>query len=234
MQPREVFVIDIMKSEEELLAQMKAKTRYNIKLSQKHNVFVKVISNFKFQILNQVQNPNDKNFKFYVDEFIRLVKITAKRDGITPHPESYYCKMFETIPGDILKLYVAEYENKVIAANIIIYYGNTATYLHGASDNEYRNVMAPYLLQWQAILDAKKAGLEKYDFGGIKTCNIKHGTYNKNSWSGITRFKISFAPDTKPIEFPGSYDIIIKTGIYRLYKIFQRIKKSKCSGLKKL
>ncbi len=77
------------------------------------------------------------------------------------HPESYYRKMFETIPAEILKLYMAEYENKIIAANIVIHYGNTATYLHGASDNEYRNVMAPYLLQWQAILDAKKAGLNK-------------------------------------------------------------------------
>lgn len=203
MQPREIFVIDILKSEGELLAEMKAKTRYNIKVAQKHGVSLRTT--------NSYETTNKKDIK----EFLRLVKITAKRDGITPHPESYYRKMFETIPAENLKLYAAEYENKVIAANIIIYYGNTATYLHGASDNEYRNVMAPYLLQWQAILDAKKAGLEKYDFGGVKT-------NGDDSWAGITKFKTGFSPNTKPIEFPGSYDIIINSRKYFLYKFIRK------------
>jgi lipid II:glycine glycyltransferase (peptidoglycan interpeptide bridge formation enzyme) len=91
----------------------------------------------------------------------------AKRQGIMAHPENYYRKMFEVIPGDILKLYVAEYENKIIAANLVVFYGETCTYLHGASDDAFRNVMAPYLLQWLQIQDAKKAGCVRYDFGGV-------------------------------------------------------------------
>ena len=222
MQPRELFIIDITKSEEELLAEMKQKTRYNIKLSQKHNVSVKVISNFQFPISNEIPNSNDQNPKFYIDKFIELVKITAERDKITPHPESYYRKMFEVIPAENLKLYVAEYQNKVIAANIIIHYGNTATYLHGASDNEYRNVMAPYLLQWQAIIDAKKAGLSRYDFGGINSKNQEPRT--KNSWQGITKFKTGFSPSTSPIVFPGSYDIVVNPFKYYLYRVLQKLK----------
>ncbi len=223
MQPREILIIDITKPEGELLAEMKPKTRYNINLSRKRGVFVKAISNFQFPISKQISNSNDQNSKFYIDKFIKLVKITAKRDKITSHPESYYRKMFETIPPEILKLYVAEYENKVIAANIVVFYGNTATYLHGASDNEYRNVMAPYLLQWQAMLDTKRAGCQKYDLGGIKITNDQQPT--TNDWFGITRFKTGFSPNTKPVVFPGSYDIILNPKKYYLYRVLQKIKK---------
>jgi len=205
MQPKEVFIIDITKSEEELLAEMKSKTRYNIKVAQKHDVKISVADNLQ---------PDSQK---YLEKFLELIKITAKRDGITPHPENHYRKMFETIPAENLKLYVAEYENKIITANIVVHYGNTATYLHGASDNNYRNVMAPYLLQWQAIQDAKKSGLEKYDFGGVKTGG-------DNSWAGITKFKTGFSPNVKPIEFPGSYDIVVNPVKYNLYRIIQKIK----------
>ncbi len=222
MQPRELLVMDISKSEEELLAGMKQKTRYNIKLSQKRAVSVRVISNFLRR-----GGPISKQ---YVEKFLELIKITAKRDRITAHQESYYRKMFETIPSEILKLYIAEYEGKIIAANLVLFFGKTAVYMHGASDSEYRNVMAPYLLQWQAILDAKKAGCERYDFGGVRTqphlgpLLIKEREV-KSSWSGITKFKMGFAPDIEPIQFPGCYDIILKPARYNLYRALQKIKR---------
>jgi len=201
MQPKELFIIDIAKSEDELLAEMKPKTRYNIKVAEKKNVKIVISSE-----------------KEYVDKFCELVEITAKRQGITPHPKSYYQKMLETIPGESIKLYCAEIEGEIIAANLVIFFGNTATYLHGASDDKFRNVMAPYLLQWKQIQDAKKFGATRYDFGGVKT-----GSEDK-SWAGITRFKFSFSPNTKPVEFSGSYDIIINPTKYFLYKILQNIK----------
>ena len=204
MQPREIFVIDITKTEEELLNEMKSKTRYNIKLAEKRGV----------KITSESRALGSK----YIDEFLKLVNITAKRDGITPHPENYYRKMFEIIPENILKLYVAEYGGKIIAANLVIFYRNIAIYLHGASDNEYRNVMAPYLLQWRQIQDAKNAGCTKYDFGGVKT-------NGDNSWTGITKFKTGFSENTKPVEFPGSYDIVINPRRYYLYRLIQSIKR---------
>ncbi|MCX6765369.1 MAG: peptidoglycan bridge formation glycyltransferase FemA/FemB family protein [Candidatus Moranbacteria bacterium] len=211
MQPKEILILDVTKSEEELLTGMKPKTRYNIRLAEKKSV--------SLRITNPYEYTNSKAMK----EFLRLVKITAKRDKITSHPEGYYRKMFETIPGGILKLYIAEYEGKIIAANIVIFFGKTATYLHGASDYEYRNIMAPYLLQWRAILDAKKAGCEKYDLGGIRSCNMQHETCNKD-WQGITRFKTGFAPTTHPLQFLGSYDIIINPMKYWAYRSLQKIK----------
>jgi len=223
MQPKEIFVLDISKSKEDLLSEMSQKTRYNIKLAEKRGVIVKTISNDKFQMTNQCQNPNDKTNK-YLDEFLRLVKATAKRKGINFHAEDYYRKMVETIPENMLKLYVAEYQNKIIAANLVVFYGDAATYLHGATDDEYRNVMAPHLLQWQAILDAKEACLKFYDFGGIKTQDTRYKIQDTNSWAGITKFKLGFSPNTKPIEFLGSYDIIINPWKYAVYRMLQKIK----------
>lgn len=205
MQPRETLIMDISKSEEELLAGMKSKTRYNIKLAEKKGV----------SVINEQESGNKKN----IEEFLRLTKIMSERQGIVTHDENYYRKMFEIISESIIKLYVAEYENKIIAANIVIYYGDTAYYLHGASDDKYKNLMAPHFLQWRQIQDARKAGCVKYDFCGVKV-NEKKG----RSWEGITRFKLGFSPNTKPVEFPGSYDIIISPVRYWGYRIIQKIK----------
>ncbi|OGI15416.1 MAG: hypothetical protein A2Z52_01635 [Candidatus Moranbacteria bacterium RBG_19FT_COMBO_42_6] len=224
MQPRELFIVDISKPEEELLAGMKSKTRYNIRLAQKHGVgtFVSVIpgqSGSQPKGLDSGSSAGATNK--YLEEFLRLVKITAQRDKITPHPDVYYRKMFETIPAENIKLYIAEYNGKIIAGNINIFFGKTATYLHGASDHNYKNVMAPYLLQWQVILHAKEAGCVKYDLGGVMTDNQQPTTHN---WAGITRFKTGFSATTVPTKFPGSYDIVINPPRYNLYRILQRIK----------
>ena len=108
---------------------------------------------------------------------------------------------------------------------MISFFGKTATYMHGASDNLHRDVMAPYLLQWQAILDAKKAGCTRYDFGGIAT-HYSLLTTHRNKWAGITKFKTGFAPETPPAQFPGCYDIVLNPVKYNLYKILQKIRRT--------
>jgi lipid II:glycine glycyltransferase (peptidoglycan interpeptide bridge formation enzyme) len=203
MQPKEIFVIDIGKPEEQLLAEMKGKTRYNLRLAEKKGVSVAVKNN----------KDGEKEF----DEFLRLVKVTARRNEISAHPEKYYRKMWEVLPAEALKLYVAEYDGKIIAANFVLFFGRVAIYLHGASDNAFRETMAPYLLQWQAIQDAKKEGCTRYDFGGVSADQT-------NKLQGVTKFKTGFSPETKPIEFPGAYDIIIDRWRYRLYRLVSIVK----------
>jgi len=209
MQPREILILDISKSEEEILAGMKQKTRYNIRLAEKRGVKVFSVNSEQRSMINR---------------FIELVKITSERDKIMSHPENYYLKMFEIIPPEILKLYVAEYKEKIIAANLVVFFEKAATYMHGASDNKHRNVMAPYLLQWQAICDAKKKECLHYDLGGIKSVNSDQGTVI-NNWQGITKFKTGFAPKTRPIQFPGCWDIVLNPVKYNSYIILQKIKR---------
>jgi len=206
VQPKEILVMDISGGEEEILSEMKQKTRYNIRLAEKKGV--------------EVFATHEKK---YINEFLHLVKITSERDRITAHPESYYRKMFEIIPPEVLKLYVAEFDGKIIAANLVLFFGHTATYMHGASGDQHREVMAPYLLQWQQIRDAKKAGCERYDFGGVGTMSNDQESKIK-SWEGITRFKTGFAPETKPVCFPGCYDIVLNPARYVSYRILRKIK----------
>ncbi len=252
MQPKEIFVLDIRKDTETLLSEMKPKTRYNIRLAEKRGVKIHATCNTEHGTTDKIQNSINKdqeiqNTKYLptgqagqiqsiqLEAFLKLTKEMANRHGITAHPEQYYRKMLETLPAEMLKIYVAEFEGKIIAANLVLFYGKTATYLHGASGNEQRKVMAPFLLQWQAILDAKELGCERYDFGGISTNYLPTGqagekntnvrTTNKNSsWSGITDFKLGFSPNTTPVQFPGSYDIVVNPRKYGVYRGLQRAK----------
>jgi lipid II:glycine glycyltransferase (peptidoglycan interpeptide bridge formation enzyme) len=201
MQPKENFIIDITKTEDELLSQMKSKTRYNVRLANRKGVKVIV--------------TRDKE---YIDIFCDLVEQTANRKDINFHNRKHYYKMFEKIPQDILQLYVAKYKNEVVATNIVAFYGGVGTYLHGATSDRHRNVMAPFLLQWNAIKDAKHKKCHWYDFGGIFEDTDSPGK------AGITRFKKGFAPDEKMFKTKGSYDIVISKMKYKIYDLIQIIK----------
>lgn len=208
MQPKQLFVVDIDKNEEEILAQMKPKTRYNIKVAEKKDVKIEVLNSFE----------NNKK----IEKFLDLIEKTGNRKGISFHPKEYYRKMLKSITSDNLKLYLAIYKNKIIAGAVLVIYGQTATYLHGASDDNNRNAMAPFLLQWQMIRDARENGAKKYDFGGVSIG--EDDKEREKKWLGVTRFKQGFSKNNTPLEFSGSYDIIVSPIKYWAYRVIQKIK----------
>jgi lipid II:glycine glycyltransferase (peptidoglycan interpeptide bridge formation enzyme) len=193
VQPHQTLVLDLSASEDELLAKMKPKTRYNIKVATKHGVKISYSGKEDFEI------------------FWQLMTKTAQRDRITSHPQYYYRKML-ALPD--ARLVLAKYQDKVVAANLMIFFGDRCYYLHGASDYDYRDKMAPYLLQWQMILDAKYQGCRYYDFWGV----------DEKKWPGVTRFKIGFAPFAPLTEYIGAYDLIRNKFFYRLYQYFRNRK----------
>jgi lipid II:glycine glycyltransferase (peptidoglycan interpeptide bridge formation enzyme) len=162
---------------------------------------------------------------------------TSERKGIKHHPKEYYKKQLELNPpqpsftkgGDssLLErevrrdfesiLFVAEYENKVIAANIVVIHGKKGIYLHGATDNNFRNVMAPHLLQWEQIKYAKSQGCAEYDFWGI----VNEHTKDKRgpSWEGFTRFKKGFGG--REVNYVGYFDYPLNKNWYVLYRLIQ-------------
>lgn len=203
VQPKCSFTINILPNEEQLLADMKQKVRYNISLAKKHNV-----------VIRQSCEISD------IEAFWQLTKQTADRDGFKSHSKEHYKKMFEAMCScNNLKLFLAEYNGKIIAANIVTFFGNTCTYLHGASADLHREVMAPYLLQWETILAAKKQGLEFYDFGGV---NGK--TYFNEKWEGITRFKSGFSQNVESREYVGCYEMVLNPVVYSVYKFVKQIR----------
>jgi len=184
VQPSQTVILNLKKTEEELLFDMHQKTRYNIRLAEKKGV--------------KIKESNDVNI------FWQLTKETTKRDRFKSYGKEYYKKI---IASDMIKLYVAEYDNKILAAGIFVFYGETVTYLHGASTHEDKNVMAPYLLHWEMIKLAQREGYKYYDFFGI----------DEKKWPGITRFKKGFSGEE--ISYPGTFDVVFSRAWYTIYNL---------------
>ncbi|MFA5947165.1 MAG: peptidoglycan bridge formation glycyltransferase FemA/FemB family protein [Patescibacteria group bacterium] len=188
-----------------LLERMKPKTRYNIKLAEKKGVTIRIAREEAF------------------DEFMELMKDTAKRDGFALHQPNRYLNMLKVLKGGECKAYFAfaDFEGKALAANLMIDSFGQRTYLHGASSSENRNVMAPYALHWHLIKDAVEKGMTMYDFWGIAPV----GADENHPWNGITRFKLGFGADV--VVMPGTFDVPISKFWYNIYKLAR-----KASGLK--
>ena len=202
IQPRTTLILDLRKTKEELLAQMKSKTRYNIRLAEKKNIEIKIFS------------LTDNQVKEGFFSFFQLLSETAKRDNFSLHPKSHYQNLLET---GLVKLFLAYYQKEIIAGIMVGFFGQTAVYLHGASAFQRRQLMAPYFLQWQAIKFAKENNFSAYDFGGIKSEeNLRS---NQKTWVGLTRFKTGFALNIPPIEFLGLWEYPLKPATYFGYKV---------------
>lgn len=198
--PRHTLMLDLRGDEENLLKQMHEKTRYNIGVAKKRGVEVVADSTM---------------FK----EFYELVKKTEARQKVKFYGQNYFKELLKI---SFAKLYLAKLDGKIIAANIVIFWDNTATYLFGASGHDFRSAMAPYLLQWQAIKDAKREGFWFYDFWGV----APEGSAGKlENWAGFTKFKMGFSPNAELVEYVGTYEKIyqpVQLGIYRfLQKVFK-------------
>jgi lipid II:glycine glycyltransferase (peptidoglycan interpeptide bridge formation enzyme) len=195
--PSGTSIVDLSKTEDELLAAMHSKTRYNIRVAEKHCV-----------VVGQWTMDNGQLFQ----KVFQLFEETAKRDGFRLHPRGYYEKQIK-MPG--IEVYGAECEGKLLAAAIVIFSGSTATYLHGASSNEMRNVMAPYALHWAIMKRAKERGMKHYDLWGISDDH-------KSGWAGITRFKRGWGGTD--VFSPGTFDLPVNKFWYSVYTLVRRMR----------
>lgn len=202
IQPRDTQVLDISKSEDEILAQMHSKTRYNIRLAERKGVSIRISQN------------NQKD----IDDFYDLVEETSARERIVPHSKEHYQGILSVLGSDMAKLFIAEYKNQAIASAIGIFYGNRCVYVHGASSSEFRNLMAPHLMQWEMIKTAKSQNYKYYDFGGIAPDKADEN----HPWAGITRFKKSFGGYSE--HYLGSIDFPYRQGLYNLYLLRRKLK----------
>lgn len=209
VQPKWRQVIDISGSVEDILAQMKPKGRYNIRLAQKKQVEVNSYN-------SKTININDKSV---INSFYRLVAQTVQREGISGRPLDYFITMIDKFSDtDYLEIYIASYKGEPLAAALVGFYGDVASYLYGGSSSEHREVMAPYAMHWQIIKDAKSRGIKRYDMLG------RSRPADKNSkWSGVTRFKEQFGGEA--VEILGSYDFINKKFIYRIFRLLEGVRR---------
>lgn len=206
--PEHTLILDLTASEEEILAQMKPKGRYNIKVALKNGVTIRT-----------ADPQNTKQFAEDIDNYHRIMLETTARDGFQGHRKGFYHDMVKTLSeAQICKMYIAEYQGKTVAALISTLYQDTAIYYYGVSSNEHRNVMAPYLLQWEAIKESKSLGLSKYDFLGISPPDDP-----KHELAGVSDFKLKFGGSR--IQYHPAKDLPLKPLAYLAYRIYKAFKK---------
>lgn len=245
--PRSTLVLDLSKTEAEILSNMHHKTRYNIHLSERKGVIIK----------------QEKD----LDKFFSLMEKTGQRDGFRLHSKKHY---EEILKSDLSFQFNAYKDGNIIASAVFIGFGDTFTYLYGASDYSSRNLMAPNLLQWEGIKMGKKLGYKFYDFFGIAPCvgchsdrslpaeageveeslipksvpgkiprqpacrrgrarDDKNQMTNKNDYdvnhqyAGVTRFKLGFGGEYR--EDAGTFDLILNNKKYLFYKFLRRVRR---------
>jgi len=182
IQPPRTIIIDIRDGEDEILARMKQKTRYNIRLAEKKGVTVRAWEDLA--------------------SFHQMMLLTGGRDGFGVHSLEYYKRAYELMHSkQMCELLLAEYEGKALAALFVARNGNRAYYLYGASTDEERNRMPTYLLQWEAMKWAKACGCEEYDLWGVPdeteaTLEATFEARHDGLW-GVYRFKRGFGGELK-------------------------------------
>lgn len=207
MQPVNTWLLDLNKSEEELLKEMSMRCRYNVRFAEKSGVTV----------------SSSKADAAMLDQFYNLYQVTGKRHGITFRSKEYFKKILDILgEGDYARIYTANKDIDGRSINLVsgicVYSGNKAIYMFGASSNEMRNLKAPNLMVWQMIKDAKARGCTEFDFFGIAPTDDP-----KHHWAGITSFKKQFGGTQRDIA--GSYDLILKPALYQVFKIVEKIRR---------
>lgn len=194
VQPAFVFRLDITPSEEQLLNNMHAKTRYNIRLAEKKGVQIRTAAGIH-------------DLRSFYDVLVE----TAERDRFLIRGYEYFEMIWEHMVGNGLgEIFLAEWEGKIIAATLAMCMGDKAWYLYGASSNRYRNVMPNYLIQWSMIRWARQKGCTLYDFRGVS------GDLDEsNPLYGLYKFKKGF--NGQFTEFVGDWDIVYDRYFYFLW-----------------
>jgi len=200
VQPAHTLVMDLDKGEEELLAEMRPKTRYNIKLAERRGVRVRF-------------SADERD----METFLKLAQDVAVRSPFRYHlPEHYRAMLKVLAPAGMLTLAVAEYGGRSLVVHILVKFGDTVAYVHGASGSGERNVMAPHLLIWESIKRAKRQGAAIFDFFGA----APPGAGVDHPWAGITRFKEGFGGRRE--SYAGAYDYVLQPGMYTALNLARR------------
>lgn len=194
------LVLDITKSEEELLSSMRKTTRYEIRKAESLGV--------------QVHQYEDKK---HIDHFFDLYKKTALRHEFVPH--SGIREEFDVFSKDGKAVYFeVMHDNEPLAGAIILFYMGQAIYHHGASIPS--KIPAAYAIQWEAIREAKRRGCSRYNFWGIAPEEKKN-----HPWRGITAFKYGFGGAPESYVHAHDYPLRVSYGISFAIETLRRIQK---------
>ncbi len=210
IQPPRTILVDLRPGEDQILARMKQKTRYNIHLAEKKEVEVKITQDLA--------------------PFYRMMVETSQRDGFPVHSQEYYQQVYRIFHtrGEC-ELFQAEYAGEPLAALLVFVWGKRSWYLHGASSNAERNRMPAYRLQWETMRWARNQGCTEYDLWGVpdeEEAVLEAGFADRSDglW-GVYRFKRGFGGEVR--RTVGAWDRVYQPALYSLYKKWVAFKKQR-------
>jgi peptidoglycan pentaglycine glycine transferase (the first glycine) len=211
IQPATTIVVSLKADEEEILAQMKSKTRYNVRLAQRKGV--------------TVQEGGEED----VSLFYELMEETRDRDAFGIHAEEYYREAWRAFaPQDQAKLFLAYYGDEPLGGLMVFAFGSRAYYLYGASSDRHRNLMPNHLLQWRAMLWARERGCTSYDLWGIpdeagEGDEDMEEVLKRGGLWGVYRFKRGFGG--RVVRHSPSYDYVYSPLVYWLgTRVYPRVR----------
>jgi len=196
------FQLDIAKSEEALLAGMHQKTRYNLRLAEKKGVKI-------------VEDSSEQGF----EEYWKLMEDTTKRQGFYAHSKGYHRKMWKNMTESGMgHLFKAVWQGQTLTTWMVFILNGVLYYPYGASSNEHREVMASNLMMWEVIRYGKKLGCSLFDMWG----SLGPVPDVRDPWYGFHRFKQGYGAEL--IEFVGSYDLVVRPGLYQVYGLTDKVR----------
>ena len=183
------WVLSLSKDTDQLLAGMRKTTRNLIRRADKDGVQV-------------IDDHSDENLK----AFCKLYDETVQKHGFTPFSHSFLRTEIDAFnslgdPNISAHLYLASWQGHILSGAIIIHYGHSAFYHHGANSLLHSKVPSSYALQWRSICDAVDAGKQFYNFWGITKSKDK-----KHPWAGLTLFKKGFGGEHR--DYIHAYDLL--------------------------
>lgn len=195
MEPRNTLCIDLTTTESDILAQMKPKGRYNVSLAKRHGVTV-------------VEDTSPKGIK----DFLRLYNDTVTRQNMRGKRQTYFHTLIPILKElETGSIFFAEYAGERIASVLTVQFGCRATYLYGGSTDQYRHVMAPYLLHFEVMLWMKVRGCKCYDLYGIAPIDQP-----EHKWASFSAFKRKLGG--KDFQFVPALHYIFDAGAYENFK----------------
>jgi lipid II:glycine glycyltransferase (peptidoglycan interpeptide bridge formation enzyme) len=194
------FIIDLSQTEDQLITQLKTKTRYNVKVALKHGV----------QILEDNSNEG-------FNEYLELLSLTTRRQQFFAHTQQYQRDMWKYMRGaGIAHLLKATYQGKTLVVWIVFHFNDRLFYPYGASSREHREIMASNLMMWEAIRFGKRIGCKTFDLWGA----LGPEPDPKDPWYGFHKFKEGYGGALA--HFVGTYDLVIDPVRYKLFRIGDR------------
>lgn len=224
IQPPSTIMLDIGGDEDAVMARMKSKWRYNVRLAARKGVTVRELARDELPIFN------------------RLMAETAVRDGFFVHSDAYYAEAYDLFTPHMGAFLVAEYEGEALGALVVLHSGKMAWYVWGASSNRERSRMPNYALQWAAMRWARERGATRYDFWGIPdeigqlAVGMAHGSgagtpvediavdldaLPAHDLWGVYRFKQGFGGEV--VRHVGTWEMPLQPVGYRLFQLGRRV-----------